>query len=86
MQFDSFSAFLAMGGYGFYVWLSFGASFTLILLLVISSLRASKATKLQIANQVKREQKLKLAAQQQAAQQASQQSSETGQHEVTNES
>lgn len=26
MQFDSFSAFLAMGGYGFYVWLSFGVT------------------------------------------------------------
>lgn len=26
MQFDSFSEFLAMGGYGFYVWLAFGVS------------------------------------------------------------
>ena len=26
MQFDSFSAFLAMGGYGFYVWLAVGFS------------------------------------------------------------
>ena len=34
MQFDSFSAFLAMGGYGFYVWLSFGV--TLIAMGVIA--------------------------------------------------
>lgn len=27
MQFDSFSEFVAMGGYGFFVWLSFGVSF-----------------------------------------------------------
>lgn len=27
MQFDTFSAFLNMGGYGFYVWLSFFVTF-----------------------------------------------------------
>ncbi|REL31777.1 heme exporter protein CcmD [Thalassotalea euphylliae] len=70
MQFDSFSAFLDMGGYGFFVWLSYGASIVLFLLLIVSSLKASKAIKGQIASQIKREQKLKLAAEQQAAQQA----------------
>ncbi|WP_448553377.1 heme exporter protein CcmD [Thalassotalea montiporae] len=70
MQFDSFSAFLDMGGYGFFVWLSYGASIVLFLLLIVSSIKASKAIKGQIASQIKREQKLKLAAEQQAAQQA----------------
>ncbi len=37
MQFDNFSAFLNMGGYGFYVWLSFGVSAMLITGLIISS-------------------------------------------------
>lgn len=27
MAFDSFADFIAMGGYGFYVWISFGLSF-----------------------------------------------------------
>lgn len=34
MAFDSVSAFLAMGGYGFYVWLSVGISFLSVILLV----------------------------------------------------
>lgn len=34
MQFDSFSDFLAMGGYGFYVWISFGLSFLALGLLL----------------------------------------------------
>lgn len=67
MQFDNFASFLDMGGYGFYVWLSFGVSAALIVLLIISSNLANKSTREQIARQVKREQKLKLAAQQQKA-------------------
>lgn len=34
MQFDSLSSFVAMGGYGFYVWLSFGVSFVVMVLLI----------------------------------------------------
>ena len=37
MQFDSFSAFLAMGGYGFYVWLAVGFSVTTLGVLTIST-------------------------------------------------
>ncbi|MDF2177488.1 heme exporter protein CcmD [Aliiglaciecola sp. CAU 1673] len=33
MQFDSFQSFLAMGGYGLYVWLSFGVGLLSLLLL-----------------------------------------------------
>lgn len=33
MQFDSLSEFLAMGGYGFFVWISFGLSFFALILL-----------------------------------------------------
>ena len=42
MQFSSFSEFIAMGGHGFYVWLSYGISLLLLALLVISSLSQSK--------------------------------------------
>jgi len=37
MQFDSFSSFLSMGGYAFYVWLSFGVTAGAMVLLVLQS-------------------------------------------------
>jgi len=58
MQFDSFSAFLDMGGYGFYVWLSFGVSTVLILALIFSSLRGHTQAIKQIAIRQQREKKL----------------------------
>jgi len=61
MQFDSFASFLDMGGYGFYVWLSFGASAALILLLIFSTLLSHKNARANIARQVKREQRLQQA-------------------------
>jgi len=70
MQFSSFSDFINMGGYGFYVWLSFGAA-TLLLTMLIMSSRADH-TKIidQIAQRKNREDKLRQARknkQQQAA-------------------
>jgi heme exporter protein D len=43
MAFDSFSAFLTMGGHGPYVWSSYGAFFVLMAALMISSLRRRRA-------------------------------------------
>ncbi|WP_448211865.1 heme exporter protein CcmD [Colwellia sp. MEBiC06753] len=65
MQFDSFAAFLDMGGYGFFVWLSFGISAALLGLLIFASSKSASNTRLQIARQINREQKLKRAAKQQ---------------------
>ncbi|PKH09424.1 heme exporter protein CcmD [Moritella sp. Urea-trap-13] len=49
MQFDSFSAFLAMGGYGFYVWLAVAFS-----LLSLGSLTIATIVKRrQIINEIK---------------------------------
>ncbi|QUM77470.1 heme exporter protein CcmD [Moritella sp. 24] len=49
MQFDSFSAFLAMGGYGFYVWLAVGFS-----ILTLGSLTVATIVKRrQIINEIK---------------------------------
>ncbi len=43
MKFDSWSAFWAMGGYGFYVWLSFGLTIFALLALVMSTLTTRKS-------------------------------------------
>ncbi len=59
MQFDSFSAFLDMGGYGFYVWLSFGVSAALILVLIVSSMIGHKQVIRNIAIRQQREDKLR---------------------------
>ncbi len=68
MQFDSFSAFIDMGGYGFYVWLSYGTCALLLALILILSLKKDKAIRAQIQQKQKREQKLKQAAEQQRTQ------------------
>ncbi|MFA7552866.1 MAG: heme exporter protein CcmD [Spongiibacteraceae bacterium] len=39
MQFDSFSALMAMGGHGIYVWLVYGISFVVLLGLLVAPLR-----------------------------------------------
>ena len=65
MQFETFSDFIAMGKYGFYVWLAYGVTALLLTLLVVSSLRKNKAVIKQIAARQKRENKLRQAALQQ---------------------
>jgi len=67
MQFASFSDFISMGGYGFFVWLSFGVSALLLSLLVIESTLGHSRVLNHIALQKRREEKLRQsrAAQQQ---------------------
>jgi heme exporter protein D len=65
MQFDSFSAFIEMGGYGFYVWLSYGVSATLIISLLISSIIGHKNTIKSIAIRQARDEKLRQVRKQQ---------------------
>ncbi len=62
MQFSSFAEFIAMGGHGFYVWLSYGISASLLGLLVLFSLRNNQKVIKQIRLRQKRELKLKQAA------------------------
>lgn len=52
MFFESVSDFLNMGGYGFYVWLSYGLSFLSIIGLVIQSIISKK----NLIKEIKREQ------------------------------
>jgi heme exporter protein D len=65
MQFETFSDFLAMGKYGFYVWLAYGVTALLLVLLVISSIHKNKTVIKQISARQKRENKLRQAALQQ---------------------
>lgn len=52
MFFESVSDFLNMGGYGFYVWLSYGVSFLAIVGLILQGVMSKK----KLINEIKREQ------------------------------
>ena len=84
MQFDSFSAFIDMGGYGFYVWLSYGVATALLLLLIISSVSGHKQVIKDIALRQKREQALRQARE--LRKQSIQPKQEDDSNEVPNES
>ncbi|MBB1441266.1 heme exporter protein CcmD [Shewanella sp. SG41-4] len=59
MQFDSFKDFLDMGGYGFYVWLSYGVTFGCLATLITLSVRQKRKVLIEIAKKITREQRLK---------------------------
>lgn len=67
MQFDSISAFLDMGGYAFFVWLSYGVSAFLLAALVYSSHSNHKKVKNKIAQRIQREVKLSKVAEKSSA-------------------
>jgi heme exporter protein D len=67
MQFESISAFLDMGGYAFFVWLSYGVSTFLLATLVYSSHSNHKKVKIKIAQRLQREIKLRKAAEKNSA-------------------
>ncbi len=59
MHFSSFSEFLAMGGYGFYVWLSFGVTFVVMFGQVISTRMTHKRLIKDIKQEQARAQRMK---------------------------
>ncbi|WP_368484972.1 heme exporter protein CcmD [Pseudoalteromonas sp. SD03] len=67
MQFDSFSDFIAMGGYGFYVWLSFGTCALILLGILFSSLRDKKQILASVELQIARETRIKNSKQEQTS-------------------
>ncbi|WP_413402789.1 heme exporter protein CcmD [Pseudoalteromonas sp. KJ71-7] len=67
MQFDSFSDFIAMGGYGFYVWLSFGTCALILLGILFSSLRDKKRILASVEQQIARETRIKNSKQEQTS-------------------
>lgn len=79
MQFSSFSDFINMGGYGFYVWLSFGSAALILSLLLISSKAGHLQIMKQIAKRKQREDKLKEARDRRKQQSELESSQETAQ-------
>ncbi|BDF94983.1 MULTISPECIES: heme exporter protein CcmD [Pseudoalteromonas] len=65
MQFDSFSDFIAMGGYGFYVWLSFGTCALILLGILLSSLNDTRRIMASVQQQAEREARIQQAKQEQ---------------------
>jgi heme exporter protein D len=58
-NFASFSDFIAMGGYGFFVWLSFGGSLLALLVLAIYSKRQQQNFIAEQVNRAAREQRVR---------------------------
>ncbi|RJG49050.1 heme exporter protein CcmD [Motilimonas pumila] len=63
MEFNSIADFLDMGGYAFYVWLSFGVSFFALIALLASSLRTQKKIKQTVQARAARDERVKAASQ-----------------------
>ena len=61
MFFQSWSEFIAMGGYGFYVWLAYGISLLVFAGLVWQSLRAGKGVLAEVRKEQQRELRLQQA-------------------------
>ena len=59
MQFDSFAAFLDMGGYAFFVWLAYGVTFGSLGMLIIHSLGQKRRVLIEISKKIIREERLK---------------------------
>ncbi|UAA38134.1 heme exporter protein CcmD [Paraneptunicella aestuarii] len=58
MQFDSFSAFLDMGGYGFYVWLAFFVTLVSLVALVIENKWRARKIREQVLKEHRRIQRV----------------------------
>lgn len=65
MAFDSFADFIAMGGYGFFVWLSYGVSFLSIVLYIVYVKRQKRQLTQHVAAQQAREARIAAAKQSQ---------------------
>lgn len=59
MHFDSFSDFLAMGGYGFFIWLAYGLTYLLLIGLVGYCFWEVKAFRHHIQQKLARAQRIK---------------------------
>ena len=61
MAFNSLADFFAMGGYGFYVWLSYGISFLALAVLIINTLIKRKKILKTVNQRIAREERIKKA-------------------------
>lgn len=67
MHFDSFGDFLAMGGYGFYVWLSFGVTFVSLFAVFVEQKWRIGKLKSQVVLEYERTERIKKARQEKSA-------------------
>ena len=63
MHFASFSDFLAMGGYAFYVWLSFGLTLVCLIGIIISTRMKTRSLLAELRSKQAREARRKAAQQ-----------------------
>lgn len=63
MFFETWSDFLNMGGYGFYVWLSYGISLVATVVLIVQSVKQRKTVLQNVLREEQREVRLKQANQ-----------------------
>ncbi len=61
MAFDSIGDFIAMGGYGFYVWLSYGLTFLALSILVFNSIAKKNKIFKNVERRLAREKRIKKA-------------------------
>jgi len=61
MAFSSLSDFIAMGGYGFYVWLAYGVSFLSIFILILNTINKRKKILYKVEQRLQREQRIRAA-------------------------
>jgi len=71
MHFEDISSFLDMGGYGLYVWLSFGAATLSLLVLWLDSFFSKRTLLTQVLTEQIRQARIKAAAEQSATAQQS---------------
>lgn len=62
MAFTSMIDFFAMGGYGFYVWLAYGISFLVLILLLINTIYKKNNIYKTVKQHLARQQRIKNAA------------------------
>ncbi len=59
MAFDSLAGFFAMGGYGFYVWLSYSVTFLALIVLIVNSNAKKKKILKSVEQRLSREKRIK---------------------------
>ena len=59
MQFESWSAFWDMGGYGFFVWLAFGVTAAAMVAIVVDTLVAKRTLIKQVQQEQQRKQRIR---------------------------
>jgi heme exporter protein D len=71
MYFEDINSFLDMGGYGLYVWLSFGSAVLSLLVLWLDSFFSKRTLLTQVLSEQARQARIKAAAEQSATAQQS---------------